>query len=224
MGDADRIKTRKYSKMECLNPKYKGDHPVRKFPHTPEKEASKLLKEFFQGRNEKKGRPRGYFGSFGRALAISAILLVSFCHRAVETLAKADEGSDCNLILLSVLKNMKKFDPIVKVQELNKPTPYVTVIKGGQMLQCTLQVVRKIMLYILHGTQLMLRSVEWMVCDCETDFVIIGDPTLRALGLDNRALFEAACDKLGNDLDVPMLLEKRSSDNNSQNKITGYIQ
>ena len=53
----------------------------------------------------------------------------------------------------------------------------------------------------------MLRSVEWMVCDCATDFVIIGEPTLRALGLDNRALLEAACEKPGRDVDVPKLLE-----------------
>ena len=46
-----------------------------------------------------------------------------------------------------------------------------------------------------------------MVCDCETDFVIIGEPTLRALGLDIRALLGAAFEKLGRNIDVPKLLE-----------------
>ena len=152
------------------------------------------------------------------------MLRASFCQGAMETVAKADQGSDCNLMPLSMLKNLEKSDPKVKVQELQKPQPYGTVIKGVQMVQCTHKVVSNIMLYIRNSTQLMLRSVEWMVCDCEMDFVIIGEPTLRALGLDNRALLEAACDKLGRDVDVPKLLEKLRSDNNSQNRTTGDIQ
>ena len=226
--DADRTKTRKHYKMECLNPKCKGEHPVRKCPDTSKEEASQLLKDFFEGRkngkNEKKGKPRGYLGSLGGTLASSAMLRAAFCQGAVETVAKADQGSDCNLMPLSMLKNLKKSDPKGKVQELLKQQPYGTVIRGGQMVQCTQKVVSNIMLYIRHGTQLMLRSVEWMVCDCVTDFVIIGEPTLRALGMDNRALLEAACGKLGRDVDVPKLLEKLSLDNNSQNRTTGDIQ
>ena len=156
-------------------------------------------------------------------MASSAMLRASFCQGAVETVAKADQGSDCNLMPLSMLKNLKKSDSKVNVQELDKPQPYGTFIKVGQMVHCTHKVVSNIMLYIRHGTQLMLRSVEWMVCDCETDFVIIREPTLRALCLDNRALLEAACDKLGRDVNVPKLLEKLSSDNNSQNRTTGDI-
>ena len=44
-----------------------------------------------------------------------------------------------------------------------------------------------------------------MVCDCKTDFEIIGEPTLRELGLDNRALLEETIDKLGSYLDVSKL-------------------
>ena len=152
------------------------------------------------------------------------MLRASFCQGAVETVAKADQGSDCNLMPLSTPKSSEKSDPKLKVQELQKPQPYGTVIKGGQMVQCTHKLVSNIMPYIRHGTQLMLRSVERIVCDCETDFVIIGEPALRALGLDNRALLEAECDKLGRDVDVPKLLEKLSLDNNSQNRTTGDIE
>ena len=184
-GDADRTKTTKQSKMECLNPKCKGDHPVRKCLDTSKEEASQLLKDFFEGRkngkNERKGKPRGILGSLGGALASSAMLRASFCQGALETVAKADQGSGCNLMPLSMLKNLRKSDPKVKVQELQKPQPYGTVIKVVQLVQCTHKVVSNIMLYIRHGTQLMLRSVEWMVCDCETDFVIIGEQTLREL-------------------------------------------
>ena len=82
-GDTDGTKTRKYSKMECLNPKCKGGHAVRKCLSTSKEEASKLLKDFFEGRkngkNEKKGKPRGHLGSLGGALASSAMLRASFC-------------------------------------------------------------------------------------------------------------------------------------------------
>ena len=47
---------------------------------------------------------------------------------------------------------------------------------------------------------------------------------LRALGLDNRSLLEAACDKFGGTVDVPELLEKRLSENGTQNRTTGTTQ
>ena len=79
-------------------------------------------------------------------MASSAMLRASFCQGAVETVAKADQGSDCNLMPLSMLKNLKKSDSKVTVQELDRPQPYGAVIKGGQMVQCTHKVVSNIIL------------------------------------------------------------------------------
>lgn len=69
------------------------------------------------------------------------------------------------------------------------------------------------MVHVRHGANLMLRKMQWSVSDCETEFDIIREPVLRALGLDNRALLEGACDKFVGMVDVPKLLGKRASEN-----------
>ena len=58
-GDTDRTKTRKYSKMKCLNPKWKGDHPVRKCPSTSKEEASQLLRVRRMERMKRRESPMG---------------------------------------------------------------------------------------------------------------------------------------------------------------------
>ena len=88
------------------------------------------------------------------------------------------------------------------------PQPYGTVIKGGQIVQCTHKVVSNIMPYVRHGTQLIPCSVEWTVCDSEADFVIIiGKPTLRTLGMENRSQLGVEYEKLGRDANVRKNLE-----------------
>ena len=97
--------------MECLSPKCKGDQTVRKCSHTSKEEASRLPKDFFDcrksGKNGKKGKPGAHFGCLGRSLASSAMLRASYCQRNLETIAKADQGSDCSLMPLSMHKNLK---------------------------------------------------------------------------------------------------------------------
>ena len=79
-------------------------------------------------------------------------------------------------------------------------------------------------MHVRHGANLALGKMKWLVSDCETDFVIIGEPVLRELGLDNRALLEAARDKFGGTVDVPELLEKLFSENGAQKRTTGTTQ
>ena len=224
-GSKDKDKSRKARKVECLNPRCKEEHLVRKCPKTSKEKADRLLKESYDNKKEqKKGKPKVQLGSLGGELESSAMLPASFCQGAVEAVAKADQGSDCNLIPPSMLQNLKKSNPRIKEEKLVKPQPYGTVIKDGPKVYCTHKVVSNIMLYVRHGTTLMLRGVEWMVSDCETEFVILGEPTLKALGLDNRALLEASCDKYGGTVDVPELLGKLASEDNPQNRTTGDIQ
>ena len=154
-------------------------------------------------------------------VSISAMFRGAFCDGAVQAVAEADHGSDANRIPPSVLKYIQAPDSSIPESKPYAPEYYGTVIKGGKQVIFSHKLECDFMVHMRHGANLMLRKMQCLVSDCETDFAIIGEPVLRALGSDNRPLLEAACDKFGGTVHVPELLEKLSSEN--QNRTTGNI-
>ena len=147
----------------------------------------------------------------------------SFCEGAVKCKVKADQGSDINLVPPSVLRDILKHDDSVLVEELRIPRSYGTVIKGGQQVTCNKKFRTTIYIQVRHGSDLVLRGVEWLVGEQETEYVLLGEPVLRALGLDNEELLAAVCDRHDGVVYVPELLEKLKEDKNIQNSDSGEV-
>ena len=204
-SDKEGADSNKRFKLKCLNPSCTGEHPVKRCPKTPKEEAEMLLNDYIANRT--KNWKKGQFSPLGTGLSSSAMFRRAFCDGAVETVAKADPGSDTNLIPPSVLKYIKASDGSIRESKPDAPQYYRTFIKGREQVICSHKLERDVMVHVRHGENIMRRKMQWLVSDCETDFVIIGEPVLRAFGLDNRALLEAACDKFGGTVDIPELLE-----------------
>lgn len=66
-----------------------------------------------------------------------------------------------------------------------------------------------IQLKIRHGTTLMLRGVDWLVSDIDSEQVIIGRPLLDAIGCSNRDMLTAVCDHNNGMIIVPDLMCKK---------------
>ena len=59
---------------------------------------------------------------------------------------------------------------------------------------------------------MLLRGIEWLVSDKDTKYVIIGRSVLSAIGLENRVLMAAACDRINCVLNIPEMLRRASLD------------
>lgn len=90
------------------------------------------------------------------------------------------------------------------------PTQKYTGI-GGSEIVCHVKVRLDIHLRIIHGTSFVLRNVIWRVAENEGSNVIIGRPLLESLGINNRGLSEAACDKQGGVVDTQGLNQEHST-------------
>ncbi len=139
----------------------------------------------------------------------SSIFSATFCDGAVEAVVLADSGSDANIIPPSVLAKIKGADKNLLVTKLPNVVHYGTADTSASSLPCSRKVTSTVLMRIRHGTNLALRGIEWLVSDRETDYVIIGKRVLASMGLDNRSLLAATCDRYGGVVDVPGLLKKR---------------
>ena len=121
---------------------------------------------------------------------------------------KGDHGTDVNLIPPTVLDQILKSKPRMKVEDLMEPLSYGALVTNGPKVTCRRKVKNSIMLHVRHGTTLALRNMEWMVSDDNADMVLIGEHVLRAVGLDNRTFLKDACDRHGGAIDIAVLVEK----------------
>ena len=80
-----------------------------------------------------------------------------------------------------------------------------------------------IYIQVRHGSDLVLRRVEWLVREQETEYVLLGEPVPRALGRDNEELLAAVCDRHDGVVCVPELIEKLKEDKNIQNSDSGEL-
>lgn len=57
-------------------------------------------------------------------------------------------------------------------------------------------------LNVRHATQPVIRRVTWLVSESMMEHAILGRDVLSRLGLDNRSLMAAACDRFDGDVHV----------------------
>lgn len=123
----------------------------------------------------------------------------------------ADQGSDINVIPPHILKSVLEADKTVQLQRLSETQEYSSANVNAEPLRCSQTLKYNVMLRIRHGTNMMMRGIEWMVSESDTKYAIIGREVLSAIGLDNSTLMAAACDRHDGVLNIPDLLKKAKS-------------
>ena len=116
------------------------------------------------------------------------------------------------------MERMQASDNTLVVTSLAAPLSLTTARKDGPKLKCSRKVTASVMVRVRHGTIMVRRNITWMVSDTDLDYDIIGRFVLKAIGLDNRALLAAACDRYNGVLDIPSMLEHHRQEDNSTEK------
>lgn len=151
----------------------------------------------------------------------SALFSSRFCEGAVEAVKMADQGSDGNIIPPRVFAHLLKAMPDLEVTKLDKQVSFGTADENAPPLPFDSKLTLDVCLRIRHGTQLSPRHIDWYVSTRNMEYVIIGRHGLAALGLDNKKLLAAACDRNDGIIDVPEILAKY--DNKQEHDTVGSI-
>ncbi len=69
-------------------------------------------------------------------------------------------------------------------------------------------------LKIRHGKSLLLRNAIWKITKQETSDILLGRPTLDALGLKTKEILAAACDRFNGTIDISKALSSSTTDKN----------
>ena len=131
--------------------------------------------------------------------------------QSIEALVLVDYCTDENLMPPAIFQLLEKSNSDFNIRYLDTPIEYSMAtdaqgISGVVKVVCSKLVTTDVKLRIRHGTNLLLRNVEWAVCEQQAKHVLIGCPLLEALGLDTAGILEAACDKPNSIVNVPEIL------------------
>ena len=216
---------RKRDLPPCLNKRCSGHHYLVNCPISTDQEKQTLRDEYREKKraklnNEQKSRGRVNLLAAAEVDAHSALFSASFAKGAIESTVLADNGSDTNLMPPAVFKQLQEACPTLTVITL-EPAHCFNPIGSGPQITCKKKAKADTQLRIRHGTKLMLRDVEWLIPEEETECTILGRPVLQAIGCDNRALLSAACDKHSGVINVPEALRKYQED--PSNKHNGTV-
>lgn len=189
---------------DCLNPKCDKKHFLMDCSMTSAEEKKQFLKNYWE--SKKKRMSSGHVGMLDNTDANTRdhyyLFTATFCHSAVEATVLADQGSDACILPPSILEGMVKADQDLTVTQLRKTIYYETVNKSAPSLACSKAVKADVLLCIRHGTNFSLRNVEWTVGDNLVSHAILSRHVLQSLGLDNRMLLAAACERFNGVFDI----------------------
>lgn len=152
----------------------------------------------------------------------STLFSATLAHGAVESVVLADQGADTNLMPPSVYELIKKSGMAFQTTHLN-PSHSFKAFDQISKVTCNKKVITDVHLRIRHGTNLVLRNLEWHVGDCETEYLILGRPVLEALGCNNRTLLAAACDRNNGVVNIPEALRKQQCDASEHGRISALL-
>ncbi|KAE9309198.1 hypothetical protein PF001_g10796 [Phytophthora fragariae] len=100
---------------------------------------------------------------------------------------RADTGADCNVVTRRIANELVKLDGTVVVEKM--ATPVEVEVADGRPVKCTEQCSIDVQLLTAAGP-VRLRRVTCVVMDGDADEVLIGDETLKSLGINVDQLLE----------------------------------
>ncbi|CAN8069121.1 unnamed protein product [Agarophyton chilense] len=193
---------------------------LRDCPHVKHDKAKqvKLIQEWRQehGRKRKKHDRGGMRTMADDADMSNSTLFSAKFHDSLEVMVLADNGTDDNLMPPAVLKKLLLAKSNLKVTLLDMPLEYGMAVEAESAGPAAKVICDKIAhadveLRIRHGTNLLLRNVEWAVSKQNAKHVLIGRPLLEALGLVTKTILEAASNKHNGIVNVPDILPQQFS-------------
>ena len=197
---------------DCLNKACGGQHWISDCPNTSEDEKKRLVAEVRAKKKRAKPAMNNFAGTIKTVKALdaednTALFNATFFNGAVDCLALADQGADVNIVGSSVLTALTNANANFCVRNLPEPKVYTSVDENVRVT-CRQHFMADIQLRIRHGTTLMLRGVDWLVSDINSEQVIIRRPLLDAIGCSNRDMLTAVCDHNNGMIVVPDLMRK----------------
>ena len=195
-------KKRKRELPQCLNKSCPERHDISDCRTTPKDQKKKLIEEYKRSKRRKTtGNKDGKPEREKRLSALadvetkgnSSMFSASLADGAVEHVVLADQGSDANIMPLSILDNLLISTPNLKVSQLQPPHVFKSVTNGN--LVCNKSTIADVRLRIRHGSSLLLRGVAWEISTIDLPYLILGRHTLSQIGCDNETMLAAACDK-----------------------------
>ncbi|KAF4145102.1 Aspartyl protease, partial [Phytophthora infestans] len=185
---ANRLSTkpaRKELEKSCIPPRdgclvCSGAHWVKEYPVASEADKEAALQRMNDMKNQ---RLRAKAGD--RAAIMNNVLEVPF---------RADTGADCNVITRQIVHELQKLDAGVSIVKL--ATPIEVEVADGRLVQCYEQCEVDVQLLTAAGP-VHLRHVTCVIIDGDTDELLVGDVTLKSLGIDVDQLLEQLASKSG---------------------------
>lgn len=215
-------KGEKRRRPSCLNPKCNEHHWLYECPITSDEQRKELTAAYHAQKKARAKSSKGNDGNVGQLSRHdrnenSSLFSGTFCDGTVHVDVLADQGSDVNLMPPETLEDMMRHDPHVQAEVLDRTYYYRTVDKGAPSLPCSRMVKANLTLNVRHASSLLMRGMEWMISDRPVQHVTISRHVLQRIGLDNRKLLAAACDRYKGIINVPELLSaKRSTDGSDE--------
>lgn len=204
-GDCKQTLSTKQNRPDCLNLKRDQKHFMNNCIKTSEEDKKRLIVEFQQskkaaevskGKTAKGYKPKGKDGDVGAIGSAvieenSHIFSASLCDGAVEAIVLADQGSNINVISPRLLEPMMKTKKGLEVSQLHETQEYGNACINAEPLCCSRRLTGSVMLRIRHGTNMMMRGIDWLISDTDKKYPIIGRKVLSATGIGNSGLIHA---------------------------------
>ncbi|KAE9046006.1 hypothetical protein PR001_g4734 [Phytophthora rubi] len=133
---------------------------------------------------------------------------------------RADTGADCNVVTRRIANELVKLDGTVVVEKM--ATPVEVEVADGRPVKCTEQCSIDVQLLTAAGP-VRLRRVTCVVMDGDADEVLIGDETLKSLGINVDQLLEQLAGKAGPEEDEDNIEEEDLVGTTSEDEILERI-
>ena len=182
-----------------MNPRCSGFHFVDQCPISPAEEKKSLEEECFKSR---RGRALNALGANKKlnssdlaAERNNSLFSVTLCDGKLDIYLLADQGSVADIMPKNILNKILSVQLDVQHEHLDSPIQLSTFDEKGDSIVCQSELVKDAMIHVRCGTTLSLHEMRWLICDQEAENVVPGRQTLECLGLNNRTMLAAACDR-----------------------------
>lgn len=131
----------------------------------------------------------------------SSLLKASFAKEKFESNVIAAQGANASFILASFLEKLKEL-LTSRPEEKHGPSLIYRNVSVDPCITCAKLVFLDVFLQIRHRSSLILRNVNWKITNENRTTPTIKRGVLEFLACDNRRMFLAARNRMGDDIDV----------------------
>jgi hypothetical protein len=190
-----------------------GAHWVKQCPSASETDKEDALRRMNDLKNQRLQAKavRSMVAPGERSAILNGVLEVPFC---------ADTGADCNVVTRRIAQELVKLDSTVAVEKM--ATPVDVEVADGRPVRCTEQFTMDVQLLTAAGP-VRLRRVNCVVMDGDSEEVLIGDATLKTLGINVDQLLEQLAAKVEPEEDEDDIDDEDIVGTTDSSEVTGCL-